>query len=236
MKQEQPLGIAFARMAHRGVPAAAAVDLLTPGDRVVDTHLAAGIGRFIERCQNVYGTARVGAKVVPFVGSHPNRREPLSGGVTEVLDMDGGALDLWVASEIGADEPAIPGPLVLGVACRVDADEAAAGADIAFESGFLVCVEDGPGGTEEYDDLVSSELRIGETRGILRAIHGEGVFGAERLDGGDPVGDRVVTKSTRLREDEHSEPRLRALRRGAAVDRRAENREHDQQPCEARSR
>src|SRR6266436_282206 len=119
-------------MAHRGVPAAAAVDLLTPGDRVVDAHLAAGIGRFIERCQNVYGAARVAAKVVPFVDAHPNRRESLRRGVTQVLDADGGALDLWVAGEIGADEPAIPGPLVLGVARRVDADKPAAGADIAF--------------------------------------------------------------------------------------------------------
>src|SRR6266478_2597127 len=83
MKQEQPLGIAFARMAHRGVPAAAAVDLLTPGDRVVDAHLAAGIGRFIERCQNVYGTARVAAKSCTIrrcapksPGVPPSRRDP----------------------------------------------------------------------------------------------------------------------------------------------------------------
>src|SRR6266478_3884242 len=171
MKQEQPLGIAFARMAHRSVPAAAAFDLLTPGDRVVDAHLAAGIGRFIECCQNVYGTAGVAAKVVPFVGALPNRGDALRRGVTPVLDADGRALDLWVAGEVGADEPAIPGPLVLGVARRVDADKPAAGADIAFEDGFLVCVEDVPGGAEEYDDLVSSELRDGETRGILRAVH-----------------------------------------------------------------
>src|ERR1700738_1816490 len=131
--------------------------------------------------------------------------------MTQVLDADSGGLDLWVTGEIGADEPPIPGPLVLGVACRVDADEPAAGPDIALEGGFLVCVEDVPGGAEEYDDLVSSELRIGKARGIFCAVHGEAVFGAEGLDGGDSVGDRVVTKSARLREDENREQRLRGL-------------------------
>src|SRR6202040_3002931 len=117
--------IAFARMAHRGVPAAAAVDLMTPRDRVVDAHLAAGIGRFIERRQNVYGTARVALKVVPFISALPSHGETLRRGMTQVLDADGGGLDLWVTGEIGADEPPTPGPLVLGVACRVDADEPA---------------------------------------------------------------------------------------------------------------
>jgi hypothetical protein len=98
--------------------------------------------------------------------------------MTEILNADRGALDLGVVHKVGADEPPVPGPLIFGIACRVDADKTAAGADIAFEGGFLVCVEDVPGGAEEYDDLVSSELRSGETRGILRTVHREAVFGA----------------------------------------------------------
>ena len=58
-------------MAHRGVPAAAAVDVLTPGDRVVGAHRAAGIGRLVEGRQDLHRAARVAAEIVPFVGAFP---------------------------------------------------------------------------------------------------------------------------------------------------------------------
>ena len=87
---------------------------------------------------------------------------------------------------------------------------------IALEGSLLVRVEDVSGGAEEHDDLVSSEFRISEAAGILRAVDGETVLGAQRFDGGDPCRDRVVAKAGRLREDEDGEPRLRALGLGDA--------------------
>ena len=82
VKMEQRLGIAFARMAHRGVPAAATIDCLTPGDRVIGAHCAAGIGRLVERRQDLHRPARIAAKIVPFVGALPGCRQALGRGMS----------------------------------------------------------------------------------------------------------------------------------------------------------
>src|SRR6516165_12183132 len=149
--------------------------------------------------------------------------------MTEVLDADGCTLDLGVAREIGADEPPVPSPLILGVTRRMDAGEPAARPDVAFKCSLLAVVEDVTGGAQEYDHLVPSELRIGEARGVLRAVDRETMVGPERLDGGDAVRNRVVAKAGRLAENEDRELGLRALRLGDAARRPAEHAEDDQQ-------
>src|SRR5215467_13066051 len=145
-------------MAHGGVPAAAAVDLLTPCDWMVATHLSAGISRLVERRQHMRRTARIAAKVVPFVGPPPDYRQILCRKMTAVRDMDGRRLDLRVAREIGTDKPSVPRPLILGVAGRVNAGEPAAGADEALKGGLLGRVEDVSCRGKEDDDAVPGEL------------------------------------------------------------------------------
>src|SRR5271155_3651412 len=135
--------------------------------------------------------------------------------------MDRRALDLGVAREPGADEPAVPRPSILRVARRVDADKAAAGTDVSLEGGLLVCIEDIAGRAEEYDDLVSSQNRVAEPRGIFRAVHGKTVLGPERLDRRNPLRDRIVTKAGGLGEDEHGEPRIATPRCGGEMERHA---------------
>ena len=51
----------------------------------------------------------------------------------------------------------------------------------------------------------------------------------KRLDGGDPLRDRIVAKAGRLREDEDREPGLRALRLGGAAQRHPQDGEDEQQ-------
>src|SRR5271156_5908141 len=123
MKPEQRLGIAFGGVAHRGVSAAAGIARLRPGDRVVGAHLPAGIGRLIERCQDVDCSAGVAAEIVPFVGALPDCRQAFCRRVARILDADRLALDLGMAREIGADELAVPGPLILRIGRRVYANE-----------------------------------------------------------------------------------------------------------------
>jgi hypothetical protein len=83
------------------------------------------------------GAARVAAEVVPFIGALPDRRQVPCRWVDGILDTDRCGLDFGVACEIGADEPTIPGPLILGVAGRVDPDEPAASSDVALEGSLL---------------------------------------------------------------------------------------------------
>ena len=67
----------------------------------------------------------------------PARRQPGRRRVRRVLDLHGGRLVGRVGGEVGADEIAVPGPVVLGVGRRVHAGVAAAGADVALERGLL---------------------------------------------------------------------------------------------------
>src|ERR1700745_1742668 len=84
-------------MPHRGVPAASAIYILTPGDGVVSAHRSTGIGRLVEARQDVDCIPRIAAEVVPFVDPLPFRRQTLRRRVVGVLDADRGALDLRVA-------------------------------------------------------------------------------------------------------------------------------------------
>src|SRR6516164_444007 len=56
-------------------------------------------------------------------------------------DMNGTA---GMAGEPGADEAAVPRPVILGVARRMDPDEATARADVAFERSLLLRIENVP--------------------------------------------------------------------------------------------
>ena len=107
--------------------------------------------------------------------------------MAKVLDADRRALDLRVAREIGADEPPIPWPLILGVACRVDADKPATQSDVSFQGCLLVPVEDVSGRAEKHNHLVLAEKRVAEPRSIFRAVDRKPMLGAEPMDGGDPL-------------------------------------------------
>src|SRR5438552_2721743 len=134
-----------------------------------------------------------------------------------VCDMDRRALDLGVAREPGADEPAVPRPPILRVARRMDADRAAAGTDVSLKRGLLARIEDIAGRVEEYDDLVSSQDRVAEPRGIFRAVHRKPVLGPQRLDSRNPFRDGIMAKTGGLGENEHAEPRIATLRCNAAM-------------------
>ena len=150
-----------------------------------------------------------------------------------VRDMDRRALDLGVAREPGADEPAVPRPLILRVARRVDADKTAAGADVSLKGGLLARIEDVAGRVEEYDGLLLSQGRVAEPLGVIRAVHRKPVLGPQRLDRRNPLRDRIVAKSGGLGEDEDAEPRIAALRCKAAIKRHAEECGENKKSCGA---
>ena len=157
------------------------------------------------------------------------RRSDAGGGrVRGVLDLDGrGRGARRVVVEVGADEVAVPGPVVLGVGRRVDAGVAAAGLDVALERGLLGRVEHVTGGGEEDDDLVLREVGVVERAAVLGGRHREVVVGGERLDGGGRLVDVGVAERSRLGEEERVERLLRGcgggcLRVGGPRDRVAQ--------------
>ena len=77
-------------------------------------------------------------------GSCTTRRSAASGraaapveGWDRSLDIDRGRLDRGVRAEVGAEQPAVEGPVVLGVGGGVDPDPAAAAADVGAEGALL---------------------------------------------------------------------------------------------------
>src|SRR5699024_1620641 len=127
-----------------------------PRDRVVGAHRAVAgvVRRLVQGRQDVDVAARVLAVVVPLVGTVPRHRQVVGGGVHVVDDVHVGVgRSRRVAGEVGADELAVPGPVVLGVARGVDAGVTAAVLDVSLEGGLLLIVEHVAGGGEPDDDV-----------------------------------------------------------------------------------
>ena len=116
-----------------------------------------------------------------------------------------------VRGEVGADQPAVPRPVVLGVGGRVHADVTAAAGDVGLEGGLLGGVEHVAGGGEPDHRLVLGQVGGGELGGVLGRGHRE------------PVGARRVAGSRRCRcgIDECRKPavleKTRTLVSGAAA-------------------
>src|ERR671924_2301035 len=143
--------------------------------------------------------------------------------------MDRGALDLRMARKIGADEPAIPWPLIFCVARRVDADKPAAGSNVSLKRAFLGRGEYVSGGVEEHDDFVSTQYSFGEARSVFGAVDRETMLGAQLRNGCDPLRDRVMPKARGLGKNQHREPGCGGLRRETAVGRGSEDQKGNQQ-------
>ena len=168
----------------------------------------------------VPGGERVGsAEVVPLVRTLPALRQARGGGVCGVLDLDGRGRGAGrVVVEVGADQVAVPRPVVLGVGGRVDAGVAAAGLDVALERRLLGRGEHVTGGGEEDDDLVLLEVGVVEDRAVLGHGHRE-VVGEWRAVGSRWSPRRCWRGGTR-QSRRRSARRTPRLRRPAPMPRR----------------
>ena len=120
-------------------------------------------------------------------------------------DPDRGGLDGRVRGEVGADQAAVPRPVVLGVARRVHADPAAPALEPALERALLRLVEDVAGGEQEDDHVEAGQIAIGEAGRVLGVLECPAALGrqsAQRLGGRL---DRLVAKAGRAAEGEHAD-------------------------------
>ena len=232
-------------VAQIGVEGAPAVELLVPGDRVVGAHRRSGreVGED-EAClvggeQHGVVLPRVAVEVVDLVGEGERRGQVRGGRVCGVLRRDGdGHRQQRVVAEVGADQPAVPGPVVLGVGGRVHADVSAAAPHEALHRRLLRVVEDVARRVHEGDDVGAGELVVGEDRGVLAQRRVDAVARVEGAQHAPGVGDGRMPEARRAREDEepdcprggerHVEPRC--ARSQAARQRSAAHRvdEHPQ--------
>src|SRR5579859_1578443 len=120
-------------MAQCCVPGATAIIVVIPGNGMVRTHRSAFIGGLIQVEQNVDSARGVGDKVVPFIAAHPLFWQHRSRGMSAIDYMNGRLSDSGMATKEGANEVAIPEPLMLCIAGRVDANIATACMNIALK-------------------------------------------------------------------------------------------------------
>ncbi len=113
-----------------------------------------------------------------------------------------GGLDRGVMPEVGADEPPVEGPGVLGVAGGVDAEPAAAVTDELLQRPTLCRVEHGAGSEQEGHGADAAQRRVREGVGILSHDDGEPVAATDGAHGGDSSGDAGVVIAGGAREDE----------------------------------
>ena len=199
---ELGLGVGLVGVAAARVPRAAAVVGVAPRGRVVGAVDAARVRRLVERRQHVDLPARVALERVPLVEPLPALRQVARRRVLAVGDLDRRVLVGRVALEVGADQPAVPLPAVLGVGRGVDAGVAAAGLDVLLERRLLGRVERVAGGGEEDHGVVLAERGGGEVGGVLRPVDGDPVAARDLADRGPSDRDRVVPEAGRLAEDE----------------------------------
>ena len=129
-------------------------------------------------------------------------------------------------AEVGADEAAVPRPVVLRVRRRVDADPAATRVDVALERRLLDVVEHVARREQEDDGAVAREVRVAEGATVLRRIDVEAVSCAECRDRLHGSRDRGVAEPGRLREDEDLRHGYRGRHRARSKDAETE-REHE---------
>ena len=179
MLGESGIGVMFRFVAEGGVPLAAAVELVAPGQWELVAELLARI-RFLA---GVVELGQVACQQHVQVGGHvihvielvrPLERGRQVGGrdVLGVPDVDGEGLQLGVADELAADHRPEPGPLAHGAGGGMDAYEPAPGADVALERGLLfLVVEDFVVGIVEDQGLVTLEVLVGEHRRVVGDVH-----------------------------------------------------------------
>jgi hypothetical protein len=120
-------------------------------------------------------------------------------------------LDGGVACEIRAHQT-VPGPAIFSIGGGMNADPTATGLDEMLKRRFLGGVgQDITGGAEEDDSLVLGKIRIGEFGGGFGGVDGESVGHAERLNGGQAVGDGIMSEPSGCGKYEH------LIRRGYGV-------------------
>ena len=201
---------------ERGVPRATGVDLLAPRDGVRGPLLAdapTAVGRLVDGDQRLDVLRGVDVPLVPLVGVGQRRLEALRQGAGAVGDRDGAAVatrGLGVAGGGRTDEATVEGVhVVLGLVGRpgrvVEADEAAATADVGLESGPLLGVEEHARGVGEDQEVLVGQVVGGERGGVGRL-----------LDVGDGRALTVVVEAVLLGERVGHLPR-----RGAGVGDRA---------------
>src|SRR6185312_17001935 len=156
-----------------------ALEVMAPGDRVVGAHGAPGVGRFVERCQDVNGASGIRAEVVPLVSPLPVGGNPPGGRMRTIDYVDGGRLDHGVRLEVGAEQPAVEGPLVLGVGGRVDPDPPAAMSYVGAEGALLPGREHVAAGAQEDHCVEAAKALPREDPGVLGGADREAVCPAE---------------------------------------------------------
>ena len=201
--------------AHRGVERAPALEVATPGDRVVG---AADVGAVTGR---VVGRVPAGDRVdlagravrprVPLVGAVDHQRQ-LAGGRVHPVAEDHGLLAALGGGRPRADQPVEEVRVLLGVGRRADAEEPVAVLDVGAQRVLLRGLgKDVPVGVEEGDRGVGLEVRRGEVGGVVGDRDAEAVLRAEVLDRDDA---RVGGGVGAVVEDEDLGGRLRGRRSG----------------------
>ena len=218
------------------VPGASSVVNVRPRDRMILPHRAVArrIRRLLEDTEDVHEPRGFATKLYHSSSRRQLRGRRIVDGWRPLPTLIVADWIAGVASKLRADEADVPRPPVLGIGGRVDADEATACTDVAFERRLLPVVEDVAGREREHDRVVASESRVRERRGVFRRVDREGVRRTEPLQRLHGRGDRRVPEAGGLREDEHANGgRTRTGRRrgGACEGKRGAGCERDERRC-----
>src|SRR5450759_4974002 len=132
---------------------------------MVVAHVSTNVGVFVDSQQHLDLATRICSKVVPLIGTHPERRQHGSRGVNSIDYVDSRLRYFRMAVEDVdecAEQITVPGPVVLCIAGRVNTNVPAASANIACKRCLLVAIKYLTGGKQEDNGVVACQVGIGK--------------------------------------------------------------------------
>jgi hypothetical protein len=231
MRTERRIGVALGGVAHAGVPGPAALEGMTPRDRMIRSHGPALIRLLRHRGHDVRRLPRIAVEFVPLVDPGPSGGEVPARRMTAVGDADHRRLRDGMRDERRPDEIAVPRPVVLGVRGRMHPDEPTTSSHEPLKGALLGAVEDVAGGQQEHHHVEPGQAGVGERGGVLGMGARDPSLGGNLQEGVHGLVDAVVPEARRLREDQRG-PR----RPGRRSNRRERSRQHQRRDRRPRPR
>lgn len=145
---------------------------------------------------------RTGPEIVPLIDARPPGRQRMRRRVRPILHVNGGLCHRRMIAEICADEPAVPGPVILGVTGRMHTNIASTTANISLKGAFLLIIKNIAGGHQKDDRAVLSQVGSGESRGILAKIYSDLMLASQLAKSSNAIFDRGMTESPGFRKDQ----------------------------------
>src|ERR1700686_4643183 len=118
-----------------------------------------------------------------------------------VDDVNGGLNHSRVsmhAVKVRSNQLSVPGPVVFGIAGRMNASVSSTMLDVPLKSSLLACIQDRACCQQKNDRIIAREVGFGKDSCIFSKIYRHALTQCQHMQGRDSIRDRCMTKGPRF--------------------------------------